>query len=130
MDVLEGGVESELDSFLNSLVFSFLINDNGTLVFSFFLSVTQSILLRYLALFSCDTLSCTMAGKNKRRQPGELPPLTIQGKRDIVAEVIKVRGEKVFLAWLIERNIPSVRYMKEHVRKYKSRVFREMMELL
>ncbi|MBT5855205.1 hypothetical protein HOH87_01050 [bacterium] len=71
-----------------------------------------------------------MAGKNKRRQPGELPPLTIQGKRDIVAEVIKVRGEKVFLAWLIERNIPSVRYMKEHVRKYKSRVFREMMELL
>jgi hypothetical protein len=69
-------------------------------------------------------------GKKKRsNKAGEMPALTIDGKKEIVGLALKALGEKNFTIWLKENNISSLRYMKENVRKYKSKFFRDMYQL-
>ena len=70
-----------------------------------------------------------MSGKRHYQDSNAMPSLTIQGKRLIIANAIKKVGEKAFLDWLNEKGIPSIRYVNEHVRKYKAKFFRDMHNL-
>lgn len=58
-----------------------------------------------------------------------MPSLTIDGKRQIIAMAIEAIGEDAFLSWLHQKNIPSIRYIYEHVRQYKAKFFRALFDL-
>ena len=55
--------------------------------------------------------------------------LTIQGKRQIIAGAIKILGKNHVESWVISKNIPSLTYFEEHVRKFGPRYFRELFNL-
>lgn len=60
------------------------------------------------------------------RSPEGMPSLTIVEKRALIARAISVLGEKAFLVWLAEYDITSIRQLNEHVRRYKSKFFRNL----
>ncbi len=68
--------------------------------------------------------------KSLKRHNEDAPSLTIAGKRDIIKLAQKKLGEKAFLSWLNQQGIPSYRHIYEHVRKYKAKLFRDMMDLV
>ena len=65
---------------------------------------------------------------NRNHLKPDMPSHTIEGKRDIITKAHKAMGEKAFLEWLKAKNIPSLRYFQEHVRKYKASYFRELFD--
>ena len=67
-------------------------------------------------------------GKKIRKQD-TMPSLTIQGKRQIIAGAIKILGKNHVESWVISKNIPSLTYFEEHVRKFGPRYFRELFNL-
>ena len=64
-----------------------------------------------------------------KQYKGGMPSLTIQGKRQIIVEAIAVLGKARVEAWVVSRNISSLSYFEEHVRKFGPRYFRELFNL-
>jgi len=64
--------------------------------------------------------------KKKRKLFHGMPPLTIDGKRQIIKEAMLALGERQLTVWLKKYNIPSIVYFKEHVRQYKAKLFRDL----
>lgn len=58
----------------------------------------------------------------------EMPSLTIDGKRAIIAKARSVLGEKKLTQFLAIHEIPSILYLNEHVRKVKAKFFRSLHE--
>ena len=55
-----------------------------------------------------------------------MPPLTIDGKRQILAMAQAKIGEKNLTTWLNQHNIVSIRYLYENIRRFKAKFFREL----
>ena len=64
----------------------------------------------------------------KPKFPDEMPSLTIDGKRIIIAKARNVLGEKKLTQFLATHEIPSIQYLTEHVRKVKAKFFRNLHE--
>jgi|GEM_PF-4626117 len=65
--------------------------------------------------------------KPSKKQPSHLmPSLTVQGKRSILEKAIQTHGEAVVTQWLAAKDIPSIHYFYEQVRKYKAKLFRDL----
>jgi len=65
----------------------------------------------------------------REKQKSHMPSLTIDGKRNIISMACEAVGEDALLQWLQQYNIPSIRYLNEHVRRYKAKFFRALFEL-
>ena len=65
----------------------------------------------------------------KIRKQDIMPSLTIQGKRQIIDDAIAVLGKARVESWVVSRNVSSLSYFKEHVRKFGPRYFRELFNL-
>lgn len=57
-----------------------------------------------------------------------LPPLTIEGKRELIDLCRKAMGDAAFNVFLHQWDIPGYQILWEQVRKHKARFFREMAE--
>ncbi len=66
--------------------------------------------------------------KNKKKTyvSKQMPSLTIDGKRDIIARALVAAGEPALLVWLATYNVTSIQFIHEHVRKFKAKFFREL----
>ena len=58
-----------------------------------------------------------------------MPPLTIDGKRAIIAKALATLGEKAFVQWLNQYDISSLRSLNENVRRYKTKFFKALFEI-
>ena len=67
-------------------------------------------------------------GKKIRKQD-TMPSLTIQGKRQIIEDAIAVLGKPRVEVWVVSKNVSSLSYFKEHVRKFGPRYFRDLFNL-
>ena len=67
-------------------------------------------------------------GKKIKKQD-TMPSLTIQGKRQIIDDAIAVLGKAQVESWVVSKNVLSLSYFKEHVRKFGPRYFRELFNL-
>jgi hypothetical protein len=67
--------------------------------------------------------------KLKKKPPVGMPSLTIDGKRAIVSMALAKLGEPALTDWLKSKNIPSIRYFQENIRKYKMAFFKELYTL-
>ena len=67
--------------------------------------------------------------KRKKNKSGSMPSLTIDGKRQIIRDAVKELGESNVTAWIKSKNIESLKYFTDHVRKYGPKYFRELYNL-
>ena len=67
--------------------------------------------------------------KIKKNKSGSMPSLTIDGKRQIIKDAVKELGESNVTAWINSKNIESLKYFTDHVRKYGPKYFRELYNL-
>lgn len=67
--------------------------------------------------------------KRKKNKLGGMPSLTIDGKRQIIKDAVKELGESNVTIWMQSKNIESLKYFKDHVRKYGPKYFRELYNL-
>jgi hypothetical protein len=66
--------------------------------------------------------------KLKKKPPMGMPSLTLEGKRAITNAAISQKGSVAFTTWLKNKDIPSLRYFQENIRKYKMGFFKELFE--
>lgn len=67
--------------------------------------------------------------KNYNQKVNQMPPLTVDGKRQIIKLAISQLGEKQLSLWLTKQKIESLKYFTDHVRKYGPKYFRELYNL-
>jgi hypothetical protein len=65
----------------------------------------------------------------KKKDKRGMPSLTVDGKRKIIADAVDVLGKNQIELWLKEKNIASLHYFNEHVRKFGAKYFRELFDL-
>tara|TARA_B100000941_G_C28165235_1_gene379388 strand:- start:37 stop:255 length:219 start_codon:yes stop_codon:yes gene_type:complete len=64
-------------------------------------------------------------GKQKK---STMPPLTIDGKRQLIKQAIYIHGKKNTEKWLLNHNVQSIQQALESVRKLKPKFFYELFE--
>ena len=67
--------------------------------------------------------------KKIKKNKTAIPSFTIDGKRQIIKDAVKNLGESRVSLWLMSKNIQSLKYFNDHVRKFGPKYFRELYNL-